>query len=154
MNDQSFEDTVARICDKDSRYDIEAYYFVREGLTCAAEKYKDGDTRRHVTGQELCEAIREYALDEFGPAAYLVLTEWGLSKTNDFGSIVYRLINEGVFGKEPGDSKDDFSNVYSFEKAFKEPFEPEPLKSEPKKGAQKKGATKKGAAPKRDTRKK
>ena len=136
MNDQSFEDTVARICDKDSRYDIEAYYFIREGLNSAAEKYKDGDNRRHVTGQELCEAIREYALDEFGPAAYLVLTEWGFSKTDDFGEIVYRLINEGVFGKEPKDSKDDFKDVYSFHDAFKVPYAPEP-DSTPKKRAPK-----------------
>ena len=125
MNDQSFEETVARICDKDSKYDIEAYYFVREGLDYAAEKYKDGDTRRHVTGQELCEALREYALDEFGPAAYLALTEWNLTKTDDFGEIVYRLITEGVFGKEPQDSKDDFKDVYTFESAFKAPYEPE-----------------------------
>ncbi|MCL1909512.1 MAG: hypothetical protein FWG05_01090 [Kiritimatiellaeota bacterium] len=126
MNDQSFEETVARICDKDSKYDIEAYYFVREGLDYAAGKYKDGETRRHVTGQELCEALREYALDEFGPAAYLVLTEWNLTKTDDFGEIVYRLITEGVFGKEQKDSQDDFKNIYSFEDAFKAPYEPEP----------------------------
>ena len=126
MNDQSFEETVARICDKDSKYDIEAYYFVREGLEYAAEKYKEGETRRHVTGQELCEALREYALDEFGPAAHLVLTEWNLTKTDDFGEIVYRLINEGVFGKETKDSKDDFKDLYSFEEAFKAPYESEP----------------------------
>ena len=132
MNDQSFEETVARICDKDSKYDIEAYYFVREGLDYAAEKYKNGETRRHVTGQELCEALREFALDEFGPAAYLVLTEWNLTKTDDFGEIVYRLINEGVFGKEQKDSKDDFKGLYNFDEAFKTPYEPEPAKPEKK----------------------
>ena len=133
MNDQSFEETVARICDKDSKFDIEAYYFVREGLDYAAEKYKNGETRRHVTGQELCEALREYATDEFGPAAYLVLTEWNLTKTDDFGEIVYRLITEGVFGKEPKDSQEDFKNLYSFEEAFKTPYEPEPSERGPAK---------------------
>jgi len=133
MNDQSFEETVARICDKDSKFDIEAYYFVREGLDYAAEKYKDGETRRHVTGQELCEALREYALDEFGPAAFMVLTEWNLTKTDDFGEIVYRLINEGVFGKEQKDSKEDFKGLYSFEEAFKALYEPEPEKKPKKK---------------------
>ena len=133
MNDQSFEETVARICDRDSKYDIEAYYFVREGLDYAAEKYKDGETRRHVTGQELCEALREYALDEFGPSAYMVMSEWNLTKTDDFGEIVYRLINEGVFGKEKKDSKDDFKGLYSFEEAFKAPYEPEQKKTKKKK---------------------
>jgi len=138
MNDQSFEETVARICDKDSKFDIEAYYFVREGLDYAAEKYKEGESRRHVTGRELCEALREYALDEFGPSAYMVMTEWNLTKTDDFGEIVYRLINEGVFGKEQKDSKEDFKNVYDFADAFKAPYEPEPKKAKKQKPKSKK----------------
>ena len=125
MNDQSFEETAARICEKDLGYDIEAYYFIRDALTYATKKFKRAADNQHVTGQELCEAIREFAISEFGPITHLVLTEWGLSETADFGEIVYSLINEGVFGKTEHDQKEDFADVFDFEEAFLQPFEPD-----------------------------
>lgn len=125
MNEQSFEETVARICEKDLSYDMEAYYFIRDALGYATKKFNRTSTNRHVSGQELCEAIREFAIREFGPITHLVLTEWGLTETADFGEIVYSLINEGVFGKTENDSKEDFADVFDFEIAFRDPFEPE-----------------------------
>ncbi|MGI5868028.1 MAG: Minf_1886 family protein [Kiritimatiellia bacterium] len=124
MNEQSFEETVARICDTDDRYDMEAYFFIREALDHAARKFNREPPNRHVTGAELSEGVREYALNEFGPLAYLVLTEWGLHTTGDFGEIVYNLIAEGVFGKSETDRREDFNDVYNFHDAFVEPFEP------------------------------
>ena len=47
---------------------------------------------RHLTGQELCEAIRQYAVEEFGYLAKSVLNSWGVYKTRDFGNIVFNLI--------------------------------------------------------------
>ncbi len=124
MNDQSFEETAARICEKDFRYDMEAYYFIRDALGYATKKYSRTAANRHVTGVELSEAIREFAIQEYGPISHLVLTEWGLTKTDDFGEIVYSLINEGVFGKTEEDRKDDFKDVFEFKNAFLDPFEP------------------------------
>ena len=124
MNDQSFEETAGRICEKDFRYDMEAYYFLRDALGYATKKYSRTGTNRHVTGVELSEAIREFAIQEYGPLSHLVLTEWGLTKTDDFGEIVYSLINEGVFGKTEEDRKDDFKDVFEFKTAFLDPFEP------------------------------
>ena len=125
MNEQSFEDAVCRICEKGGDYDAEAYYFLREGLESAAEKAagKDGG-RRHVSGRELCEALRDHAIDEFGPLALLVLTQWGVYETADFGRMVYALINEGVFGKNGSDKPSDFDDVYDFEETFAKPYEP------------------------------
>ena len=80
--------------------------------------------RRHVSGRELCEALRDYALSEFGPLALLVLTQWGVYETADFGRMVYALIAEGVFGKNPGDRKSDFDGVYDFEETFARPYDP------------------------------
>ena len=124
MNDQSFEETAARICDKDPRYDMEAYYFMRDALGFATKKFNKTGGNKHVTGAELSDAVREFALREFGPISYLVLTEWGLYKTSDFGEIVYNLINEGVFGKNENDKKEDFTGVFDFTDAFIKPFEP------------------------------
>lgn len=126
MNEQSFEDAVCRICEKGADYDAEAFYFLREGLARASEKAageSDG-ARRHVSGRELCEALRDHALAEFGPLALLVLTQWGIYETADFGRMVYALIAEGVFGKNAGDKQSDFDNVYDFEEVFAKPWEP------------------------------
>lgn len=124
MNDQSFEETAARLCDKDSRYDMEAYYFIRDALGYATRKFNRTSANKHVTGAELSDAVREFAIREFGPLAYLVLTEWGLNKTSDFGEIVYSLINEGVLGKSESDRKEDFTGIFDFTDAFIKPFEP------------------------------
>ena len=126
MNEQSFEDAVCRICEKSADYDAEAFYFLREGLDLASRKAageSDG-ARRHVSGRELCEALRVHALEEFGPLALLVLTQWGVYETADFGRMVYALIAEGVFGKNPGDRKSDFDGVYDFEETFARPYDP------------------------------
>ncbi len=128
MNDQSFEETVARLCEFDYAYDMEAYYFVRDALDYASSKLRAESTSRHVTGAELSEMAREYALQEFGPLSLLVLNEWGLYETSDFGEIVYKLINEGVFGKTETDQKEHFKDVYDFTDAFAKPFEPEDIK--------------------------
>ena len=126
MNEQSFEDAVCRICEKGADYDAEAFYFLREGLDRATRKVageSDG-ARRHVSGRELCEALRDHALKEFGPLALLVLTQWGVYETADFGRMVYALIAEGVFGKNAGDRPSDFDDVFDFEEAFAKPWEP------------------------------
>ena len=125
MNEQSFEDAVCRICENGADYDAEAFYFLREGLDLAVRKAAEKDPeRRHVSGRELCEALRDHALEEFGPLALLVLTQWGVYETSDFGRMVYALIGEGVFGKNQGDQPSDFEGVYDFEETFARPYEP------------------------------
>ena len=125
MNEQSFEDAVCRICENGADYDAEAFYFLREGLDLAVRKAAEKDVeRRHVSGRELCEALRDHALAEFGPLALLVLTQWGVYETADFGRMVYALIAAGVFGKNAGDSQSDFDGVYDFEEVFAKPWEP------------------------------
>jgi uncharacterized repeat protein (TIGR04138 family) len=126
MNPDSFDEVVGRICDADDRYDPEAYYFVREALDhtiTALSRVKDGKPQ-HVTGKELAMGVRDYALAEFGPLALLALTEWGLHETLDFGEVVYNLIEAGVMGKTPTDSKGDFADVFDFQEAFGRPYAP------------------------------
>ena len=77
---------------------------------------------RHVTGQELCEAIRRYALDQYGYMAKTVLNSWGIHGTGDFGEIVFNLIRMGQMRKTPADARVDFDNVYDFDTAFRQDF--------------------------------
>ncbi len=77
---------------------------------------------RHVSGQELCEAIRQFAVDQFGYMAHTVLSNWGIHKTGDFGEIVFNLIGIGQMRKTPNDRREDFNDVYDFDAAFEQEF--------------------------------
>jgi uncharacterized repeat protein (TIGR04138 family) len=118
------DDTVARIdeaCARDPRYRPEAYYFVLTALE--AEMLRLGE-RRHLTGQELSEAIRQLALNQYGLMARSVLESWGCHRTDDFGVIVYNLIDAQVLTKTEKDSINDFHEVYDFKQAFDEGYAP------------------------------
>lgn len=120
----------------DPRYKLDAYQFIRESLQYAHEnldrigplKYgandsPDVDSPRHLTGQQLCEACRLYAIDQYGYLAKMVLASWGLKSTGDFGELVYNLIRIEQMRKSESDSREDFDNVYSFDEAFQPQFE-------------------------------
>ena len=128
---------IALLLEKDRRYSFEAYVFLFEALHFAqnvlqmgaesptepiAENEEPRGEERHVTGQDLCEAIRRYALDQYGYMAKTVLNNWGLHKTHDFGEIVFNLIRIGQMRKTPSDTQVDFDNIYDFDVAFKQQF--------------------------------
>lgn len=121
MKNPNTEDLLAPILQRDPRYTAEAYFFVREALDHIVRKL---EAPRHISGQELLDGIREYALAEFGPLAKRVLSEWGINECIDFGHIVFNLVNEGLLGKTDEDSIDDFSGGYDFTEAFVHPFRP------------------------------
>jgi uncharacterized repeat protein (TIGR04138 family) len=77
-----------------------------------------GVSVRHVTGPELLDGVRQYALKEFGPMVMTVFDSWGIRSCEDIGHMVFNLIGAGVFGKTEQDSIEDFKNVYDFEEAF------------------------------------
>ena len=76
----------------------------------------------HLTGQQLCEAIRLYALEQFGLMTRVVLASWGIHSTSDFGEIVYNLIDIGMMKKSDTDRREDFEDVFDFEEAFQRHF--------------------------------
>ena len=76
----------------------------------------------HLTGQELCEALRIFALNQFGLMSPVVLKNWGISSTGDFGEIVYNMIEAGLMKKSHGDRRCHFDDVYDFNTAFDDDF--------------------------------
>ena len=126
MPKRDFAEVVQEICESDTRYGLECYSFVREGLdhTLKHLKRAGAGPKSHVTGQELLEGMRDYALLEFGPMTKSVLNEWGIKTTDDFGQVVFNLVNSGVLGKNETDSPNDFKNVFTFDDAFVKPFAP------------------------------
>jgi len=77
---------------------------------------------RHVTGQELCWGLRDYALAKWGLMAGAVLRGWNITSTEDFGRIVFALVENDFMQKEPHDTMEDFRAVYDFKTAFEEGF--------------------------------
>ena len=129
MQDPDFAEIVGLICKEDPRFDRKAYDFVRLGLDHTVKELKKKETARtarprHVSGPELLEGLRVYALDQFGPLAKTVLNSWGVRRCSDFGDIVFNLIEYNVFSKTENDRREDFADVYTFEDAFVRPFLP------------------------------
>ena len=110
---------IERIASYDRRYKAQAYSFVM-----AAVEYTISllDEPRHVSAGELLEGIRRFSMKQYGPMAKQVFNFWGINETQDFGSIVYNLIDEGLLSKNEEDSLDDFRSVYDFAKAFEEDY--------------------------------
>jgi uncharacterized repeat protein (TIGR04138 family) len=121
---------------EDSRYSLDAYAFVFDSLTYAQGELRMGEDvlpeetesshdrlpERHVTGQQLCEAIRRFAIEQYGYMAKDVLASWGIHRTGDFGEIVFNLIRINQMRKTPEDRREDFDDVYDFETAFRQEF--------------------------------
>ncbi len=126
MHEVSFEEALELILASDGRYHAEAYHFVREALDYTQRNIgKDNRGRiRHVTGQELLQGIREFALERFGPMAMTVFEEWGVHQCRDFGEIVFNLVESGLLAKTDQDSRADFDDGYTFFDAFRKPFLP------------------------------
>jgi uncharacterized repeat protein (TIGR04138 family) len=123
-----------KLLKEDTRYKYEAYQFIREALQFAqtglqglghsavSEELSGRGRPRHITGQQLCEACRLYAIDQYGYLARMVLESWGVKSTSDFGEIVYNLIRIEQMKKSESDQREDFDNVYSFDGAFEPEF--------------------------------
>mgnify|MGYP001177769162 CR=1 FL=1 len=139
---------------EDRRYKLDAYLFVFQALDFARQlgmgreapseplpeevrerfplldEEETGETEaedeppKHVSGQELCEAARIYASQQYGYLAKAVLNNWGIYSTGDFGEIVYNLIRIGLMRKTKDDRREDFDNVYDFEEAFCRNYRP------------------------------
>lgn len=126
MKKSSFNETVEHIARENPKYSSHAYYFMREALDFTIklfEKPLDGPGR-HVTGGELLDGVRKFALQEFGPITKTVLNRWGIHQCEDFGEIVFIMVEKGVLGKTDEDRKEDFSGGYDFDTAFSKPFRP------------------------------
>ena len=126
MQKIGFAEALDSIVASDARYQGEAYVFLRDALDFTTKQRKKikGATVRHVSGPELLQGVRQYALKEFGPLVMTVFDNWGIHSCEDIGNMVFNLIGAGIFGKTEEDSIEDFKNVYDFQEAFVQPFAP------------------------------
>ncbi len=131
---------IAKLAREDGRYHVDAYTFIFDALHHAhsvsgGDEPRDseiidsegeeasGSDERHLTGQQLCGAIRHLALEQYGLLAKCVLNSWGVTCTSDFGSIVFNLIEIGQMRKTDADRREDFDDVFDFNREFVEDYE-------------------------------
>lgn len=112
----TLEAALAEIRNRDGKYNERAYVFMLAALEYAQTKLP---ARRHISGGELAWACRDFALAQFGMLANSVLTHWGINTTEDFGQIVFMLIDVGLLARQPSDRIEDFERVYEFAEVFK-----------------------------------
>ncbi|HEU4681269.1 MAG TPA: Minf_1886 family protein [Gemmatimonadales bacterium] len=121
MNELQFaDDVMARIRSRGGRYHERAYLFVLGTIEFLQARL---DARRHVTGGELAWACRDFARQQFGLLAPVVLAHWGITRTEDIGRIVFTLVEVGLLVTQPGDAESDFEAVYQFADAFGDSYE-------------------------------
>src|SRR5262245_24198731 len=115
---------IAELCRRDARYAYEAYEFLFAALahtqkmlgrTTPLGPGEEPGPSHHVRGPELLDGIRDLALREFGFMARTVFRLWGINRTDDFGEIVFNLVEANLMSKTDNDSRDDFRNVYDLD---------------------------------------
>ena len=124
------ENSLDEVVRADGRYPLDAFAFLHDGLARAVkDAYADEPEEpeqdqtphrrpRHVSGEQLCEAMRAEAIERWGMLAQTVLTRWNIVATDDFGNMVYLLVENDLMQKTDADSIDDFHDVYDFRSAF------------------------------------
>jgi uncharacterized repeat protein (TIGR04138 family) len=117
---QLADDIMSRIRARGGQYHERAYLFLLATIEFLQTRL---EVRRHVTGSELAWACRDFAREQFGLLAPVVLGHWGISRTEDFGRIVYTLVEVGLLVTQPGDSESDFEGVYQFADVFGASYE-------------------------------
>jgi len=106
---------ISQIAEEDGRFSKEAFVFILAALEYTISKLHE---RRHLTGEEFSWGIAEYVREQYGYLAKTVLNTWGITKTLDYGEIVYLMIDKGLMSKTENDRKEDFDKVYDFDEEF------------------------------------
>jgi len=122
----NLEERLKCVAARDGRYHINAYRFVYEALDYTVKQL---DKKRHISGRELLEGIKNLAIEQFGALAIMVFDVWGLHKTDDFGNIVFNLVEAEMMSRSEDDTRDDFHDVYQFRDVFRIDSKPRSMRS-------------------------
>ena len=118
--------SIEQVAHEDGRYDAKALKFIFEGLAETIDKIRKEeeleDQPRHISGQELAFGLADLAKTRWGRLAGMVLNQWGLKTTRDFGEIVYLMIAHDWMTCQETDTIEDFDNVFEFKTFFEDQY--------------------------------
>lgn len=123
----SFEDAVERLTQQYPQWKAEGYYFLRTAMDEASERFASNRDDKHLSAEELYMGCCACALDEYGPLARLVLESWGIATCSDVGTLVYNLIDAGIFSSQPGDTREQFDALPPLADLLDAPYLPTPV---------------------------
>ncbi|MSU79203.1 MAG: hypothetical protein EXS16_14070 [Gemmataceae bacterium] len=127
-----FNNKLMDIVRADRRYAYEAYEFVFQSLehtqkmlgrTLDMTTVDPSERRNHVSCRQLLDGARELAIREFGLMARVVLRRWGITRTDDFGEIVFNLIEAELMSKTDEDARTDFRGVFDLDESLSQGFQ-------------------------------
>lgn len=114
-NNRDLLDEIHRMAREQGPYPADAYLFLFQALDRTIDALGE---ERHVSGEELMEGVRRLAIDLFGPLTLMVFNHWNVRATDDFGRMVFRLVDRGLLRKTDSDRYEDFVGVYDMQEAF------------------------------------
>jgi len=109
---------------RQTKYSPQAFAFVQQGLDFAIKRiHGEPDATadpmsRHISGGQLCTGLRQYAIERYGLMALSVLNSWQVRSCEDFGHIVFAMVDSGILHKTENDSLEDFRGLFDFDEAF------------------------------------
>lgn len=119
------DQVIRQIVREDGRFRPAAYEFIFSALETTINRLglrsKDAENERHISGGQLLDGIRHTAIEQFGYLARFVFERWGVRTTDDFGEIVFSLVDHGLLRKRDEDRIEDFHAVYRFDEALDGP---------------------------------
>lgn len=127
MLDNEFSSILDKVLTVDDRYPHNAYHFVRKALNFTTEKIQKKapkGSKQDVSIPNLIQGISEYAHDQFGPLASCVFKSWGVFHGEDFGNIVFNLVEHGAFSKSDSDAREAFKEMLDFKEILDSPYLP------------------------------
>jgi uncharacterized repeat protein (TIGR04138 family) len=110
-------DSFADIMAKDDRYNSRAYALLSEVIRFL------GEGGKHMTGEDILAEFKELALDQYGPLTFSVLREWGVSRCEDIGEMMFNLVDSGRIRRDEDDNIESFAGGYDFKETFLGPYE-------------------------------
>jgi len=126
-NEPKFEKSLEEVIDELGVYPVDAFVFLQEGLSFSVQRAhgaraRDKTVNRHVSGKQLCQGLRDLALQKWGRLARTVLAKWGITCSMDFGRMVFAMVEAGLMQKTDDDTVEEFRNVFDFEYAFERAY--------------------------------
>ena len=120
---------IAEIVRRDRRYAYEAYEFIFDALghtqQLVGRKPREGEPvaeQHHVSGAEILRGTVDLARKEFGWLAKTVFHQWGVTRTDDVGELVFNLIEGSLLSKTETDRRADFQNLFDLDRALTDDF--------------------------------
>lgn len=110
-----------------TRYPLDAFHFVRRGLDYTVHRAHPhpeqlSEQERHVSGRQLSEGLRDFAIDQYGHMARTVLRRWRINRTEDFGRIVFAMVDAGLMQATESDTLKDFDAVFDLDESMDAPI--------------------------------